>query len=197
VTASLEMNVRDSGAQAALRRLQALGRSPRALFGAIAAYGESSTRARFKNQVGPDGKKWTPSKRVKQGKGTMTLVHTARLLRSIAHRHDSNSAEWGTNVVYAGIHNFGGEIKRAAFSSWLRLRTNASGRLLRQRDHERLAVFAKATHKRAVTRRYTVDAHTIKMPARPFLGINEADQREIGALSGLVVDEAAKGRGGL
>ena len=189
----LKTTVQDGGAGAALQRLVNLGRSPLPLFRAIAAYGENSTRERFKNQTGPDGQRWKPSRRVRQGKGKLTLVHTTRLLRSIGHRSTSTTAEWGTNVVYAGIHNFGGDIERLAFSSTLRLRTTASGRLLRQKDHERLAVFAKATHKRAVEKRYTVGAHKISMPARPFLGINEADQREIGELSNQVVDGAARG----
>lgn len=196
MSALLEYTIKDSGAQAGLHRLAALGRSPLPLFRAIAAYGETSTRLRFKNQVGPDGQRWKPSQRVRKH-GGQTLVLKARLLRSIAHSATNHSAEWGTNVVYAGIHNFGGEIKRLAFSSWTRLRTTAGGQLLRQPGHERLAVFAKATHKRAVTRRHTVDAHSIKMPARPFLGINEADEQEIGHLTNDVVDQAATGKGGV
>lgn len=180
------------GLDAALARLDQLGRTPRRIWQAIGNYGESSTRLRFRNQVGPDGQPWKPSARA-QASGGKTLVLTARLLRSISHQVRADGVDWGTNVVYAGIHQFGGEIRRAAYSSWARLRTDAGGRLLRQQDHSRLAVFARATHKRVSVVRYTVDAHTIKMPARPFLGVNEADGREMLNLANQVIDGTAKG----
>lgn len=181
-------------AQSALNSLHKLGLSPRPIWQAIGAYGESSTRLRFVKQVGPDGQPWTMSLRVRKH-GGKTLVLKARLLRSLTHVADRNGAEWGTNVKYAAIHQLGGEIKRAAFSSWARLRTDASGQLLRQKDHTNLSVFAKAHHKRVVVRQYTVDAHVIKMPARPYLGVNDADGREFERLSVEVIKQAVLRRG--
>ena len=179
---------------AALQRLMALGSSPRPLWDAIAAYGETSTRLRFKSQAGPDGQAWKPSKRVLKHGGS-TLQLKARLLRSITHRANNSGAEWGTNVIYGRIHQLGGKIDRAAFSSWLRLRTGKGGALLRQKDHANLSVFAKKTHKQAVTKRFTVGAHSINMPARPYLGVNDADGREILALSQDLINLAAMNRG--
>lgn len=198
MTASVAIEIRpetDQAVVAALLRLRQLGESPRVIWAAIANEGEQSTRRRFQHQVGPDGVRWKPSRRAMKA-GGLTLVHTTRLLRSITHTSNASSGEWGTNVIYAGIHNFGGEIQRLAHSSWLRLRTNASGRLLRQRDHGNLAVFAKATHKRAVERRYTVGAHQIKMPARPYLGVNDQDVRSFLDLAHQAVSQAAGNRGG-
>lgn len=179
---------------AALKRLEQLGAAPLPLWKALGQYGETSTRLRFKRGAGPDGVKWKPSQRVKKS-GGQTLVLRSRLLRSIAHRANNSRAEWGSNVVYARIHQAGGKIERLAFSSTLRLRTNRAGVLLRQKNHEHLSVFAKAHHKQAVTRRYTVDAHAITMPARPFLGVNAADVREMRQLAGQVVGEAVRGGG--
>lgn len=184
-----------AGLDAALARLGQLGRSPRRLWQAVGAYGEASTRLRFRNQVGPDGTPWKPSARVKK-RGGQTLVLSARLLRSMSHQVRDDGVSWGTNVVYARIHQEGGQIQRAAFSSWARLRTDQRGTLLRQKDHDRLAVFAKATHKRVRVQRYTVDAHTITMPARPFLGVNAADGAEIMRLATDVVGDAARPAGG-
>lgn len=199
MTASVQIDARADGLEAigaALVRMRRLGESPRPIWEAIGQYGETSTRLRFKNQAGPDGAKWKPSARVRK-QGGQTLVLSSRLLRSITHVSNASGAEWGSNVVYAGIHQFGGKIERLAFSSTLRLRTNARGQLLRQKDNARLAVFAKATMKRAVTRRYTVDAYTVNMPARPFLGVNAADGREMLALANQAVDQAATGRGSI
>ncbi len=183
------------GLQGGLDRMKQLGYSPRPIFQAIANYGEASTRLRFNRQVGPDGQPWQPSHRAR-ATGSKTLVLKARLLRSITSTADRDGAEWGTNVKYAAIHQFGGEIKRAAYSSWLRLRTDAGGALLRQKKNANLSVFARVHHKRAVERRYTVAAHSIKMPARPFLGVNEADGREMERLTVQVIDQAAQRRGG-
>lgn len=179
----------------ALLRMAKLGANPAPIMADIAAYGEQSTRLRFRNQAGPDGRAWLPSKRVKK-RGGMTLQLTTRLLRSVSHRSSINLAEWGSNVVYARIHQGGGKIERLAFSSTLRLRTGRGGALLRQENNSRLAVFAKASHKRAVERRYTVEAHSINMPARPFVGINADDGRELLRLATIHVDQAAANRGG-
>lgn len=204
MSASVQTDARLQGheqIEAALVRLRQLGERPRSLWEAIGNYGETSTRLRFKNQVGPDGKPWKASERARRT-GGQTLVLSSRLLRSIGHTSSASGAEWGTNVVYAGIHNFGGKIDRAAFSSWTRLRTDARGRLLRQSairegGSDRLAVFARATHKRAVERRYTVGAYSITMPARPFLGVNDQDAAEILQLANDAVGQAASGnRGG-
>jgi phage virion morphogenesis protein len=198
VSASVPIDARPDGIEAigaALVRLRRLGESPRAIWEAIANEGEASTRRRFQQQRGPDGTPWKASKRVRKA-GGLTLVHTARLLRSQGHTANASGGEWGTNVVYAGIHQFGGVIDKLAHSSWLRLRTDSAGRLLRQKDHAHLAVFAKATHKRATERRYTVGAHKINMPARPYLGVNEDDGRAMLQLANQVVDQAAANRGG-
>ncbi len=175
-----------------LHRMQALGVSPRPLWAALGQYGETSTRQRFESGIGPDGSRWKVSRRVKKH-GGQTLKLTTRLLRSITHKASNTGAEWGSNVAYARIHQLGGKIERLAFSSTLRLRTGAGGRLLRQKDYAHLAVFAKATHKRVVERRYTVGAHTINMPARPYLGVNAEDAAEMRRLAGQVVGMAVRG----
>lgn len=180
--------------QAALQRMRALGERPRPIWEAIGNYGENSTRLRFKSQTGPDGQKWKPSKRA-QKTGGQTLKLKGHLEGSISYKATNAGAQWGSNRVYAAIHQFGGPIEKLAFSSTLRLRTGKGGALLRQKDHAHLAVFAKATHKQAVQRRYTVDAHTINMPARPYLGVNAADGVEILQIATDAVDQAAKNGG--
>jgi phage virion morphogenesis protein len=192
------VEAREDGLQAlggALTRMKQLGDAPRPIWNAIGQYGETSTRIRFKRQAGPDGQAWKPSRRVVKQGGT-TLQLSARLLRSITHRANNSGAEWGSNVIYARIHQLGGKIERHAFSSTLRLRTGKGGALLRQKDHANLAVFARKSHKNAVEKRFTVGAHSITMPARPYLGVNEQDGREILHLANAAVDQAAQNRGG-
>ncbi|MFQ3664674.1 MAG: phage virion morphogenesis protein [Sphingomonadaceae bacterium] len=76
----------------------------------IAQLLEAEIRQRFEDGQGPDGEPWKTSKRARE-EGGKTLVDTAALLSSIASRSDATSAEAGTNLVYAAIHQFGGTIR--------------------------------------------------------------------------------------
>ncbi len=147
----------------ALGRLVALGVRPRPLWQAVAQYGESSTRLRFRKQIGPDGARWKPSHRAMASGPGRTLIKTSRLLRSITNRADDSGAEWGTNVIYARPQQFGAVIK--AKGKALRFRVPGGG---------------------------FVTVKKVTLPARPFLGVNEEDGREIVALAGDVLDEVQR-----
>ena len=149
----------------ALERMVNLGERPRPIWDAIGQYGESSTRLRFKNQTDPDKKRWIPSRRVSQG-GGQTLVQKARLLRSISHNSTNTGTSWGTNVIYAGIHNFGGVIKAKGGGN---LRFRIGGRF--------------------------VSVKAVTIPKRSFVGVNADDAREFLALANDAVDLAARNRG--
>lgn len=152
--------------EGALQRMALLGQSPRPIWDAIGQYGESSTRLRFKHQVGPDRKRWKPSLRA-QASGGQTLVLKARLLRSITHKADNQGTSWGTNVVYAGVHQFGAVIKPKSAAA-LRFRLPGGG---------------------------FVTVKKVTIPARPFVGVNAEDGREMLALATEAVDLAAQNRG--
>lgn len=143
---------------AALDRMARLGRTPKPIWDAIGQYGESSTRLRFKKQTGPDGQRWKPSRRA-QLVGGQTLVMKARLLRSITHKADNSGTSWGTNVIYAGIQNFGGTIKAKGGGS-LRFRLPGGN---------------------------FVTVKKVTIPARPFVGVNADDSRQMLMLAGEVV----------
>lgn len=152
--------------QVGLARMAALGQRPRPIWDAIGQYGESSTRLRFKNQAGPDGQRWKPSRRAQQS-GGQTLVMKARLLRSITHRADNTGTSWGTNAIYAGIHQFGGTIK-AKGGGALRFRTPGGS---------------------------FVSVKKVTMPARPFIGVNAEDGREMLGVTNDAINLAARNRG--
>ncbi|MGH7027376.1 phage virion morphogenesis protein [Brevundimonas sp.] len=79
------------------------------LMGRIGAYGEESTVHRFETQKGPDGDPWEPSLRAK-ATGGQTLVDSGRLRQSMTWNASRDSAEWGTNLIYAGVHQDGATI---------------------------------------------------------------------------------------
>lgn len=77
------------------------------------------TRARFLQQVDPEGTPWIPSiasiRRARVGRGGGTLFDTGRLFHSIqAFLIDENTRSIGTDVPYAPKHQFGldGMVKR-------------------------------------------------------------------------------------
>ena len=81
---------------------------------AIAALLESSVQLNFRDQSAPDGAPWadlsdaTKRQRERIGKWPGPILRvTGRLADSIISDSDATSAVAGTNVVYAGVHQFG------------------------------------------------------------------------------------------
>lgn len=165
----------DAGAALdALARLRARGEDLRPVLDQIGQGVAARIRQTFVQQADPYGHKWlglkrsTLRKRRKAGKGAQILRDTGRLMNSITHQVADNAVTISTDVEYAAIQQAGGTIHRAARAGRVRLRATASGQLLRQKGHANLAVFAKASHKRAVERSFAGRDYTITLPARPF-----------------------------
>lgn len=128
----------------------------KSLLDAIGARGVSSTQQRFLDEKTPEGTPWLKSLRARLS-GGKTLRDTARLFQSFTHQATASSVEWGTNVVYAGIHQFGGDI--------------------RAKNKPALA-FRLADGSSVVTKKVT-------MPARPFLGVNAQDEEGFDEVAGI------------
>jgi phage virion morphogenesis protein len=157
-------------ALATLREISGRVSNPRELFDNIGKYLVSSTRRRFETGVGADGSPWPPSLRV-LAHGGKTLVDSARLMQSVTFLAADNAVEVGSNVDYAAIHQFGGDIKQSARSQDLHFKKHKrTGKLLKG--------FRKAKDGN-VTQTVQIPARTITMPARPFLGIDDDDAAQI------------------
>lgn len=148
---SFRIEIDDQVARRAFKGMEAAGRDLFPAMDAIGAALVASTQIRFERGEGPDGKAWIPSIRVRET-GGLTLVESGRLAASITHAAARDSVEIGTNVIYAGIHQLGGDIvaKNAPF-----LVFNIPGVGFRK-------------------------VKKVTIPARPFLGVDEADETEIG-----------------
>lgn len=133
-----------------LRRLQKAGERTAPLLKQVAALGENSTRARFADEETPDGQKWVESLR-KQLNGGKTLTKDGHLGDSITHDASDSEARWGSNRIYAAIHQFGGVIKAKTSQGLAFTLANGDG----------------------------VVTQSVTMPARPFLGINKDDEEDI------------------
>ncbi len=142
---------RIEGSEKLLKGLDKLGsaQARQQLLDQIGAYGVSSTQQRFEDEEGPDGQSWKKSHRART-EGGKTLRKSGRLVQSLSHEATASMAAWGSNVVYAGIHQFGG--------------------VIRPKNAKALAF--KIGNQLILTQKVT-------MPARPYLGINAADRTEI------------------
>lgn len=131
-------------------KLKELGAHPQPLLKKIAFYGENSTRGRFDTETDPDGNKWKESLRARLA-GGKTLTKDGHLGDSITSDADDNKAEWGSNRIYAAIHQFGGTIEPKS---------------------------AKALHFQIPGIGWVMSKQ-VTLPARPYLGISSDDQEEI------------------
>lgn len=130
----------------------------------------TSTLMRFEQGRGPDGNPWPPSLRVRQH-GGLTLVEREGLKRSQTANASDGGVEVGTNVIYAAIHQFGGVIQKAA-------RQHTTYRKYDPREDELSSRFVKKSQSN-FAEDVTIPAHSVRMPARPFLGLDDDDLREI------------------
>lgn len=158
---------------AALARGSRQAGNMRGLYDQIGASLADSTRRRFDNEQAPDGSPWPPSMRA-LAEGGKTLTDTARLKTSITFEADDTGVSVGTNVVYAAIHQLGGDIHQAARQQVIHFKRKRGGRV----------EFAKANKKATFAQKVSVGERTIHMPARPFLGLDQDDNAEIVALTG-------------
>lgn len=143
----------DLAVRLALSKALARGEDLRPALRSIGQAGVAQTRRRFQAGRGPDGSPWKPSRKATG----QTLILKGLLLRSIAARAPSaTSIEWGSNRVYAAIHQTGGVI-RAKTSKGLRFRVGANGGWVAKQE--------------------------VEIPARPYLGANAQDMAEFGQIA--------------
>ena len=173
-----------------MQALESFNADTQPLMLAIAHDGLQQTLRRFEMQVDPTGKPWVPSKAALKER-RKTLIKTGHfMLNTFSAEATADQAVWGTNAVQGRIFQLGGQINMPAREGTLHLRTRADGSLMRQSEVDRmgpftpgqmsrlgnLSVFAKPNAKGAVARDFKGSAFTINVIARPFLGVNAADE---------------------
>ncbi len=121
---SFSIQIQADEVQAAFIRLRDAAKDLSQAMRAITTALMSQTEANFAAQSGPSGP-WpdlAESTRKRRGDAAMMLQDSGHLASSITPDSGPDFASIGTNVVYAAIHQLGGDIQRAPFSSWVRLR---------------------------------------------------------------------------
>lgn len=107
-------------------------------------------RDRFARQVSPDGQPWAPLsdwyRDQKSQNQDKILTLRGHLSQTLSYNTTQDGLEFGSNRVYAAIHQFGGTIRPQNAKA-----LNVGGR----------------------------PAKSVTIPARPWLGVGQNDQREI------------------
>ncbi len=159
---TFNIEIDDRGVLDAFNRLQSAARDLSPAMEAIAGLLESRTAENFANQSGPSGP-WPALKsqpRNKKRTRAQILVDVGTLKRSITSAFGADFATVGTNVVYAAIHQLGGDIQIAARSQQAYFKQAKDGRVGHRFVKKSQSNFAQW---------HTRGEHTIHMPARPFL----------------------------
>jgi phage virion morphogenesis protein len=111
MSASIELRPLDAARlDRAFKRLLERADDLTPLMERIGMAGEALTIERFETETAPDGASWLPSTRAKETGGS-TLTDQGFLRQSITHRATATTAEVGTNLRYAGVHQEGATIR--------------------------------------------------------------------------------------
>jgi phage virion morphogenesis protein len=163
----------------------------------IGRYGKTSTQFRFRDQRGPDGARWLQSQAARE-RGGQTLRESNRLYRSLTWRATPGEASWGTNVVYAAVHQYGiaENVNVRAHTRMFVRRLGARTEYLKPKKRGRKAKLVQGSigESGASVRRVEVKAHQrpMLMHRRPFLGFSLADRSEIWEILRDHIEQAAR-----
>lgn len=179
--AGVSISVDDGVVRDALSRLEKASARPNAALRALGQHLVTSAQMNIEREAAPDGTPWTPlsrrtaSQRVggkRRGAHPMLRL-SGRLYGSVTYAADDESVEWGSNLVYARIHQLGGTIDMPARAGSVSLKTiRARGGGIRTR-------FARPGRKGVETRPVSIRGYRIRIPARPYLGISAADRQAV------------------
>lgn len=187
--AAITVKIDDSEVRKALTEL---GRRMDDLTPAMQDIGETileSVQRNFEEHRGPDlvmwtrlSKKYEKWKTEKKGRNASDILILNRILMgSINSRPERRQVTVGTNIKYAAIHQFGGEIQKKARSGTVYFKRNKRGEVGTRFVKRSKSNFAQDVN---------IKAHAVNIPARPFLGIRNSDWPEINdAINGYLIGD--------
>ena len=176
----VELDVDDQEFRQAMRLFVERGQKLRPAMKSIGEAMLRSTEERFRSERDPQGKAWAPLSPAyaKRKQGTKILTESSAL-RSIVFKASEKGVTWGTNRIYGAIHQLGGTIKQQARTQVLAF---GHGRFQSRKESSKKThqVDGKRRKKTETSIRFAnIGARTIKMPARPYLGVNRKDRETI------------------
>lgn len=164
----VELAVDDQALRRGLTDLAARGKDLRVPLRSIGEMMLRSTDERFSKERDPEGQPWAPlmPATLAHKRNTRILTEAGNLRGSINYRVSNDQLEVGTPSIYGAIHQLGGEIHQAARTQVMAV--NKKGRFQSKK--------ASGRARKVVQIRYAnLQARTIRMPARPYLGFSRED----------------------
>lgn len=162
----IDIALDDAALAAAFARLRELAQDPAPLLREIGDNLTEMRRARFLRGAGPNRAPWKAKRRPD---GRPILVRQGRLRDTLAWQVEGATLLIGSDLPYAAIHEFGGEVTLRAVSRKLSFTRDKDGR----------SRFAKRGTKGAGVRPVTYGERVVRIPARPFLAADAEDSDEI------------------
>jgi phage virion morphogenesis protein len=179
---NLTITINDVLARDDLREMIARIDQPAPFYNAIGNLLVASVGENFLAERAPDGTPWTPlapatiAARRRRGSSAIAILRErGRLKGSISHQVEADGVRIGATAPYAAIHQFGGTINKSARSGKIFRRQFADGSFGRQ--------FAKKKNKTSVATDVSIPAHSVTIPARPYLGVGANDIDDIQRLA--------------
>ena len=137
----------------------------------------ASVGRRFRAQRAPDGTPWTPLKpatikaRTRRGHSQLAILRErGHLAGSINYDATESEVRIGSPAETAAIHQLGGRIEKKERAAKIYRMKDKDGKIGRR--------FVKKSEANHVTD-VSIGAHSINIPARPFLGISTEDETSI------------------
>lgn len=164
MSAVLRFTLDDADLRARLAAAQENATDLRPGLRGVGRAGVGQTRRRFLNGRDPEGRPWKKGRK----KTGQTLIASGLLLRSIhSPEPEPNAVEWGSNRIYAGVHQDGATIRPRTAKA---LRFRVEGRW--------------------------VSVQKVDIPKRAYLGVNPENAAEfteimLGHVGGPLTGEAA------
>lgn len=179
--------VRDEEARAAIEGLLSRLEDRLPFYNAVGNVLVGSAQENFRREHSPAGRPWKPllpatiKARERAGQTPVTILRSnskgkagSSLAGSISYEATNDEARVGSPVVYAAIHQLGGSIQKPARQTKIYRKRDADGQIGRR--------FVKRKDADEVTD-VTIPAHTITIPARPFLGLSADDELTISEIA--------------
>lgn len=184
--ARMTIRVNDAEVAKAFDRVLDAGRDMTPLLDDIGASLVVSTQHRFETETDPTGRKWTPlakSTLRRKAPDRRILRLRSRLFGSITHNATPTYLQVGTNVKYGAIHQLGRTIDFAEREASAKFRMAKEGAYTKA-DGTKVGSRLRFARKRSkaksnTTKSFTIGAHSVTIPARPYLGVSDADRKLI------------------
>lgn len=179
--AGVSFSLDDKGTLDALAQLERRAEDLTGAYHALGAHFVFSTQRNIERETAPDGQKWRPlsprtaAQRIGRGRsarlrGYSTILRvTNRLYQSISYAVLPSGIEWGSNLVYARIHQLGGTINMAPREGTVTLKN------IRKRGNR----FVRSGTRGASSRTVSIRGYQVNIPARPYLGISDYDRQAV------------------